>query len=69
MKTVQEFLLEKANPKIEKILDKVMSGKDGEKLATALDKNDEDKAIKILKANKVKPNDIDDVLELMFGSL
>ena len=69
MKTIKEFLSEKANSKIEKILDKVMSGKDGEKLASALDKNDEDKAVKILKSNKVKPNDIDDVLELMFGSL
>ena len=67
MKKVREFLEE--NKKAEKILDKVMSGKDGEKLAKALDKSDEDAAVKILKANKVKPNDIDDVLELMFGAL
>lgn len=61
----EEYLGE--NKKAEKELDKVMSSKDGDALASALDKGDEDKALKILKKNKVK--DTDGVLDLMFGSL
>lgn len=69
MKTVQEFLEEKTNKKAEKLLDKVMNSPDGGKLANAMDDGDEDKAVKILKKNKIKGNDLDDVLELMFGAL
>ena len=69
MKKVREFLEEKTNKKAEKLLDKVMNSQDGGKLANAMDDGDEDKAVKILKKNRIKGNDLDDVLELMFGSL
>jgi len=71
MKRYKDFIIEASArvKKAEKMLDDVMNSNDGDKLASAMNDGDEDKAVKILKKNKIKSNDIDAILDIMFGEL
>lgn len=69
MKTIKEFLKEKVNSKAEKVLDTIMKGEDGEKLADAMGSDNRKAAEKILKSNKIKGSMFDSVMFIMFDDM